>query len=72
MRPRENDFPDICGGYLFFEDFLLDFLEAAFFFAAIKLTTFHAVRDLTVAPTWQKAPDCAGRLVSEEGETWRN
>jgi hypothetical protein len=35
-------------------DFLAGFFAAAFFFAAIKLTTFHAVRDLTVAPTWQK------------------
>ena len=56
--------PQICGGYLFLEDFLLAFF-AAFFFAAIKLTTFHAVRDLTVAPTWQKTPDCAGRLFSD-------
>lgn len=51
--------------YLFFDDFLLDFFEdLADFFAAIELTTFHAVRDLPVAPTWQTAPDCAGRLVS--------
>ncbi len=42
--------------YLFFDDFLLDFL-AAFFFAAIAFTTFHAVRDLPVALTWQKAPE---------------
>jgi hypothetical protein len=33
---------------------LVDFFAAAFFFVAIVLTTFHAVRDLTVAPTWQK------------------
>jgi hypothetical protein len=30
----------------------LDALED-FFDAAISLTTFHAVRDLPVAPTWQ-------------------
>jgi hypothetical protein len=47
--------------YFFFADFLLDFLAGAFFFAAIKLTTFHAVRDLTVAPTWQTTPDCSGQ-----------
>jgi hypothetical protein len=41
---------------------LLDFLAGAFFFAAIKLTTFHAVRDLPVAPTWQQKPDFSGQL----------
>jgi hypothetical protein len=49
--------------YFFFDDFLADFFAAAFFFAAIKLTTFHAVRDLTVAPTWQKTPDLSGQLT---------
>ena len=49
--------------YFFFDDFFADFLAAAFFFAAIKLTTFHAVRDLTVAPTWQKTPDLSGQLT---------
>jgi len=43
--------------YLFFEDFLPPFFDAAFFFVAIQLTTFHAVRDLTVALTWQFALD---------------
>jgi hypothetical protein len=43
--------------YLFFEDFLPPFFAAAFFFVAIQLTTFHAVRDLTVALTWQFALD---------------
>jgi hypothetical protein len=33
-----------------------------FFAAAIVLTTFHAVRDLSVAPTWQKTPDLSGNL----------
>ncbi|MEO8033585.1 MAG: hypothetical protein ABI837_04085, partial [Acidobacteriota bacterium] len=33
-----------------------------FFDAAIVLTTFHAVRDLPVAPTWQKTPDLSGNL----------
>ena len=27
-----------------------------------EFTTFHAVRDLPVAPTWQTAPDFAGKL----------
>jgi len=47
--------------YFFFDDFFVAFLAAAFFFAAIELTTFHAVRDLPVAPTWQKAPDLSGK-----------
>jgi hypothetical protein len=51
------------GAYFFFDDFFAAFL-AAFFFAAIKLTTFHAVRDLTVAPTWQKTPDLSGQLIA--------
>jgi hypothetical protein len=63
--------------YFFFDDFLLlleDFfdeepLEDDFFDAAILLTTFHAVRDLPVAPTWQKTPACAGKLwVRRMGE----
>jgi hypothetical protein len=64
----KNDGPARCGpfkrlpkvemiSYLFFEDFLPPFFDAAFFFVAIKLTTFHAVRDLTVASFWQFAPD---------------
>jgi len=33
------------------------------------LTTFHAVRDLPVAPTWQKTPDCSGKArVRWDGE----
>ena len=52
--------------YFFFDDFLLDFL-AAFFFAAIEFTTFHAVRDLPVAPTWQKTPDSSGKLEFVRG-----
>lgn len=44
-------------GYFFFafalDDDFLD--EEAFFFVANVLTTFHAVRDLTVAPLWQSA-----------------
>lgn len=47
----------VMRGYFFFEPFLLleeDFfddeaLELLFFDAAMALTTFHAVRDLTVA-----------------------
>jgi hypothetical protein len=65
-RPLEYDSPKVDDdAYFFFDDFLLDFLAAAFFFAAIKLTTFHAVRDLTVAPTWQKKPDFSGQLSFE-------
>jgi hypothetical protein len=45
---------------------LLDFLEedlaADFFDAAIVFTTFHAVRDLPVAPSWQNVPDVSGKL----------
>jgi hypothetical protein len=54
VRPLEYDSPKVDEAYFFFADFLAGFFAAAFFFAAIKLTTFHAVRDLTVAPTWQK------------------
>lgn len=54
--------------YFFFEDFLLllDFfdedLAADFFDAAILFTTFHAVRDLPVAPSWQNALDRSSKL----------
>jgi hypothetical protein len=66
-RPLEYDSPKVdVGAYFFFAGFFAAFL-AAFFFAAIKLTTFHAVRDLTVAPTWQKTPDLSGQLTC----TWR-
>jgi hypothetical protein len=34
------------------------------FLAAIQLTTFHAVRDLPVALTWQDVPDRSGKLIS--------
>ena len=39
----------------------LDDLAAAFL-VAIALTTFHAVRDLSVAPTWQKVLDRSSKL----------
>jgi hypothetical protein len=61
----------VMTSYFFFEDFLLLFLAAAFFFAAIELTTFHAVRDLTVALTWHNALDCSSKLAFERGETRR-
>jgi hypothetical protein len=55
--------------YFFFdEDF--DLLPPFFdedlppFLAAIQLTTFHAVRDLPVALTWQDVPDRSGKLKS--------
>jgi hypothetical protein len=34
------------------------------FLAAIQLTTFHAVRDLPVALTWQDVPDRSGNFDS--------
>ncbi|HET7712157.1 MAG TPA: hypothetical protein VFL80_09540 [Thermoanaerobaculia bacterium] len=50
--------------YFFFDDFLLPpFLAVAFFLLAILLTTFHAVRDLSVALTWQTTPDLSGKLA---------
>jgi len=51
---------------------LLDFFDEAFppfFAAAILLTTFHAVRDLSVAPTWQQVPDRSGKLIPLGGES---
>jgi hypothetical protein len=53
----------VMSGYFFFADFLAPpFLAPPLppFFAAILLTTFHAVRDLTVAPTWHNAPEFSG------------
>jgi hypothetical protein len=43
---------------LFFDEDLEDFFEA------ISLTTFHAVRDLPVALTWQDVPDRSDKLIS--------
>jgi len=51
----QNTTPQSRCAYRFFEPFF-DFL-AAFFFVAILLTTFHAVRDLSVALTWHQVPD---------------
>jgi len=50
--------------YLFFDDFLPPFLPP-FFLAAIKLTTFHAVRDLLVALSWQKRRIAPASLVAK-------
>ena len=36
-------------------DFFEEDLAADFLAVAIEFTTFHAVRDLTVAPIWQKS-----------------
>jgi hypothetical protein len=52
--------------YFFFDFALVDAfaldLAAGFFAVAMMLTTFHAVRDLTVAPIWQKTPEFSGSL----------
>jgi hypothetical protein len=48
--------------YFFFDAFF-DFF-AAFFLVAIMLTTFHAVRDLTVALTWHYVPDRSDKFFS--------
>ena len=59
----------VMSGYFFFVDFFVAFL-AGFFFAAILLTTFHAVRDLPVAPDWHNAPDFSDTaLIRLKGET---
>jgi hypothetical protein len=47
--------------YFFFDAFFV-FL-AAFFFVAIMLTTFRAVRDLSVAHPWHRVPDRSGKLT---------
>jgi len=61
------------------DDFLLllpplDFFEDEdledFFDAAIRLTTFHAVRDLTVAPTWHTAGLHPAILFDDLGGGW--
>jgi hypothetical protein len=70
-RPPRIRLPKVDDGdYFFFdEDFLLPpFFEEEEdlppFLAAIQLTTFHAVRDLPVALTWQDSPECSGNLNS--------
>src|SRR5438132_1588331 len=52
-RPLEYDSPkvDCCRYFFFFAAFFAAFL-AGFFLAAIRFTTFHAVRDLPVALSW--------------------
>jgi hypothetical protein len=61
-RPIETTPQKSIGiAYFFFDDFFAAFLAGAFFLAAIMLTTFHAVRDLPVAPTWQNTPECSGK-----------
>jgi len=58
MRGRnaapQNTTPQSRWRYFFFDAFF-DFF--AFFLVAIMLTTFHAVRDLTVAHSWHYVPD---------------
>jgi hypothetical protein len=55
--------------FYFFFDAFFDFF-AAFFLVAIRFTTFHAVRDLTVALTWHYVPDRSDRLFSIVVGTW--
>jgi hypothetical protein len=67
----------LCVAYFFFDDFLLldaDFFEDEdledFFDAAIRLTTFHAVRDLPVAPIWHTAGLNPAILFDRLGGGW--
>jgi hypothetical protein len=53
------DSPKSVADYFFFAVFFAAFF-AAFFLAAIRFTTFHAVRDLPVAHSWHHAPARAG------------
>ena len=46
------------------DDFFEEDLAADFFAVAIKFTTFHAVRDLTVAPTWQKSANLSAEPLN--------
>jgi hypothetical protein len=46
--------------FFFFADFFAVVFFAGFFLAAIRFTTFHAVRDLPVAHSWHHAPARAG------------
>ena len=69
--PLEYDSPkSMMVIYFFFdEDFLLppffdDDEDLPPFLAAIQLTTFHAVRDLPVALTWQDMSDRSGKFDS--------
>lgn len=74
FRPPRVRLPKVSnGGYFFFEDFLL-LLPLLFFdedledfFEAISLTTFHAVRDLPVALTWQDLAGFFRQIDSDVG-----
>src|SRR5205085_6636929 len=57
-----NTTPQSRWRYFFLDAFLDDFF--AFFLEAIRFTTFHAVRDLPVAPTWHYVPDLSDILFS--------
>jgi hypothetical protein len=50
--------------YFFFDAFF--FLDPPFFLAAMLFTTFHAVRDLSVAHSWHYVPDRSDKLFSLE------
>jgi len=47
--------------YFFFDAFFVFF--PPFFFVAIMLTTFRAVRDLSVAHPWHRVPNRFGKLT---------
>jgi len=58
--PSEYDSPKSMTFYFFFDAFFV-FLPP-FFFVAIMLTTFRAVRDLSVAHPWHRVPNRSGKL----------
>ena len=61
MAAPQSTTPQSRWRYFFFDAF---FFFAAFFLVAIVFTTFHAVRDLSVALTWHYVPDRSDKFVS--------
>jgi hypothetical protein len=69
-------FTETKSDYFFFAfpllaDFFEDDLAADFLAVAIEFTTFHAVRDLTVAPIWQKSANRFAESLNVVGRTTR-
>src|SRR5262249_9113569 len=60
--PSNYDSPKSMVSYFFFDAF---FFFPPFFFVAIMLTTFRAVRDLSVAHPWHRVPNCSGKLTRD-------